>query len=382
MEENNDIDVFEFVFDSERMAGVFGVSLVQDPAIDIQMMKFNKETEQIWKMSSEEKRILTSPVLIPNQKIYRNNIQGKPGYVFASEHTIEQLQQNFAKQKYGHNSMLEHSDVIEGVYFSESWIITDPQNDKANALGFKDLPKGTWMLSMKVDNDEIWNEYVKTGKIGGFSIDGELATKQINNNNKQIKFKSMNTKTIQEIIKMSIQQVALASELKEFKISDSLSYYASDLEIGSIITDVDGNPIPNVEFEYEGKKYKTDDLGALIELPVEAPAEEEAPAEADAPTEEVAVDEEPVAEVAVEEDDIDALKAENEALKKKIAELEVENSNLEAQIVSTKSELVDFKSQAPASLGITERPKVELSSVSNKGLSKIEVIRQAIQNNK
>ena len=39
------------------------------------------------------------------------------------------------------------------------------------------MPIGTWMVSMKVDNDEIWNDYVKTGKVKGFSIEGYFADK-------------------------------------------------------------------------------------------------------------------------------------------------------------------------------------------------------------
>ena len=39
-----------------------------------------------------------------------------------------------------------------------------------------DVPLGTWMGSVKVDNDEIWNDYVKTGKVKGFSIEGAIAT--------------------------------------------------------------------------------------------------------------------------------------------------------------------------------------------------------------
>jgi hypothetical protein len=384
MEEEN---IFEFEFDVERMAGVFGVSLVLEPAIDIQMMRFNKEQVQEWKMASEEKRILTSPVLIPNQKIFRNNIQGKAGYVFASADTIEKLQQNFAKQQYNHNSTIEHSTkLIEGVYFSESWIITDPKNDKANALGFGELPIGTWMMSMKVENDELWNDYIKTGKIGGFSIDGQLATKQINNNN-TIKLKKMNKQTIQDIIQMSIQNVALASDLKEFKISDSLSYFASDLNEGSIITDKDGNPVPNVEFEYEGQKYKTDDMGALVALPAEdapkdapadAPAVEklaDVPASGDTAPADSAPSDAPAAP------SIEELQAENEDLKKKIAELEVENANLQSQIVSSESDLVEFKANQPASLGIIDAP-IESKKVSTKGMSKMEVIMNALKNNK
>ena len=57
----------------------------------------------------------------------------------------------------------------------ESWIIDNPELDKSKEYGFS-LPKGTWMISMKCNNDEIWNE-VKAGKVKGFSIEGYFADK-------------------------------------------------------------------------------------------------------------------------------------------------------------------------------------------------------------
>jgi hypothetical protein len=30
------------------------------------------------------------------------------------------------------------------------------------------MPKGTWMVSVKVNNEEVWEEFVKTGKVKGF----------------------------------------------------------------------------------------------------------------------------------------------------------------------------------------------------------------------
>jgi hypothetical protein len=57
----------------------------------------------------------------------------------------------------------------------ESWLIEDSEKDKSTLYGFN-LPKGTWMISMKVDNDEVWQD-VKAGKIKGFSIEGYFADK-------------------------------------------------------------------------------------------------------------------------------------------------------------------------------------------------------------
>jgi hypothetical protein len=39
------------------------------------------------------------------------------------------------------------------------------------------LPVGTWVGSIKVENEEVWNDYIKTGIVKGFSIEGYFADK-------------------------------------------------------------------------------------------------------------------------------------------------------------------------------------------------------------
>jgi len=56
----------------------------------------------------------------------------------------------------------------------ESWIVEDPNFDKSKKYGL-DVPEGTWMVSMKVDDEDIWNKYVKQDKVFGFSIEGQFA---------------------------------------------------------------------------------------------------------------------------------------------------------------------------------------------------------------
>jgi hypothetical protein len=58
----------------------------------------------------------------------------------------------------------------------ESWIVEDKTMDKSKVYGL-DVPEGTWMVTMKVNNDEIWNDYVKENKVKGFSIEGYFADK-------------------------------------------------------------------------------------------------------------------------------------------------------------------------------------------------------------
>jgi hypothetical protein len=52
---------------------------------------------------------------------------------------------------------------------------TQKQEQSNNCLVF-----GTWFGLMKVNNDEIWNDYVKTGKVKGFSIDGVFDMEKVN----------------------------------------------------------------------------------------------------------------------------------------------------------------------------------------------------------
>ncbi len=74
------------------------------------------------------------------------------------------------------NSTLEHQHSLSGLSLVESWLVEDEVHDKSRKYGMN-VPVGTWMGAVKVNNDEIWNEYVKTGKVKGFSIEGYFADK-------------------------------------------------------------------------------------------------------------------------------------------------------------------------------------------------------------
>lgn len=338
-------DLYKFVFDEEKMEGVYSASLVEEPAIDIEMIHFSKEEKQEWLMASEEKRLVVSPVMIPDKKVWRNKLNG---FVYADEETIERLQQNFAKQRYGNGSKIEHKTPVEGVFVSESWLVSDPSNDKANALGFKDLEKGTWMMSMKIENEEVWNDYIKSGKVKGLSIDAILGVKKENN------FKKMDKKTVQDIVEMAIEKVAMASELKEFKISDEQSIYASELSLDAILTDAEGKALPNLEFEFEGKKYETDEMGAIKSIE-------------EITVEETLIEEEMAEEIPAQSSDVEVKLAEKEALvlelenklaekEAKISELEAEIVKLQADIVLKESEKIEMSKDTPASEGIKNVP--------------------------
>lgn len=161
--------------------GVFAISLVSNPATQENFIALS-EQEEIVTLSKvdEEQRILMGLVLQPNQLIYRKNGDQEFNIVF-SEDTIKELSHNFFKSGFQLNSKLEHQSPIEGVTFVESWLVENSEIDKSANFGMK-YPKGSWIATMKVDNDEIWNDYIKTGELKGFSVDAMVDLEEVNFN--------------------------------------------------------------------------------------------------------------------------------------------------------------------------------------------------------
>jgi hypothetical protein len=170
------MDLIELIIDEkDPMHGIEAVSVVEFPAIEENFIALNKHQVQL-KEVDQEKRILMGPALTPNKKIYRNDEKTKREWeIFFSEDTVRKASELFLMRSNQNNATLEHAKEIDGMSVVESWIIDDPKTDKSKLYGF-DLPKGTWMISMKVNNDDIWKR-VKAGEVKGFSIEGYFADK-------------------------------------------------------------------------------------------------------------------------------------------------------------------------------------------------------------
>jgi len=167
------MNLIELIIDeNEDMQGVEAISVVESPAIESDFVALKSEEIKLAEIN-KEKRILMGAVLIPEKPIYRRNGEDEY-YIYFSKDTVVKASQLFLKNGNQGNSTLEHSKVIEGLTVVESWIVEDLTKDKS-ALYNLNVPLGTWMASIKVDNDEIWNDYVKTGKVKGFSLEGHFA---------------------------------------------------------------------------------------------------------------------------------------------------------------------------------------------------------------
>lgn len=174
--------------DNPQYNGVDTISIVGEPAIEedfIALKRWQQEslkdaaTPRLTKpielsVQDNERKLLIGPALVPNKPIYRNDEEEY--YIYFSKETIRAASQLFLQKGHQNSSSLEHDQRLKGLSVVESWIVEDEEKDKSLLYGMK--PKvGTWMLSVKVDNDKVWEEQVKTGKVKGFSIEGYFVDK-------------------------------------------------------------------------------------------------------------------------------------------------------------------------------------------------------------
>ena len=133
---------------------------------------FEKNNMSIQRFQTdEEKKIVIGPAMVPDLKIFRKDKKGNPYHVYFSADTIKMIAEKYMRNKYLDNNDENHDgSAVKDVYVIESWIKEDTQ-DKSNKYGYEDLPIGTWFVSMKIKNDEIWNK-VKQGELNGFSVSG------------------------------------------------------------------------------------------------------------------------------------------------------------------------------------------------------------------
>ena len=160
--------------DNEDMQGVDAISIVENPAIESDFIALKSQEVKMAEVD-KEKRILMGAVLIPEKPIYRRNGENEY-YIYFSKDTVNKASQLFFKNGNQSNWTFEHAKEIKGLTVVESWIVEDTAKDKS-ALYNLNVPVGTWMASVKVDDAELWQNFVKTGKVKGFSLEGYFADK-------------------------------------------------------------------------------------------------------------------------------------------------------------------------------------------------------------
>ena len=166
--------IVELILGDDELTGIEAISVVENPAIEEDFIALKNEEVKLAEVDND-KRILMGALLIPNKPIYRKKGE-EEYYIYFSKQTVEKASQLYLMNGNQSKATLEHQHTINGLTLVESWLVEDEVHDKSRKYGLN-VPVGTWMGAVKVNNDEIWNNFVKTGKVKGFSIEGYFADK-------------------------------------------------------------------------------------------------------------------------------------------------------------------------------------------------------------
>jgi len=334
----------------------------------VQFITLSQQKEIQLATINEEQRILLGAVLIPNQPIYRNQDGHEFNIVFPAE-TIKQVQQNFSRQGYQNNSTIEHSGTqIEDVTFVETWIKMDEVHDKSVHYGFNE-PVGTWFAAMKVNNEDIWNNYVKTGKVKGFSIDGVFDMEKVN-----LKSEYMNINEIVNAIKDGFASIKLSNETEQVEVTMAtmmlkdgvtvLEAESFDAGVPVFIVAENGDKVPAPIGEHEledGRVLVITEEGMIAEIK-------------DAMVEEVVVEEAPM-EMSSENQFAELVKSIVTSMSVEVAkQIESVRTELTAQIAEVKTSQVEVKASTKA------KPEVAQTLNANVKLTRSQKIQNNLKN--
>jgi hypothetical protein len=143
-----------------------GINWAQNKLKEIDKLKMN------FQIVSEDEHIISGPLMIADELIYRNNEKFGEHYVKFSADTIQKIAIKFSKKKYQSNVNLMHDpeQKVKGVTMFESFIV-DKNRGILPMKGFEDVADGSWFGSFYVENQEVWDK-VKAGEFKGFSVEG------------------------------------------------------------------------------------------------------------------------------------------------------------------------------------------------------------------
>lgn len=213
----------------------YAISMVEMPAIESNFVALAKEEEekrQVF-LESDERHMVYGAVLIPDKDIYRCNHSNdveisnteQEFYINFTKESIVKMSQDFMKEYRQHEVTVDHEGVANEVCVVESWLVEDPYKDKANALGIN-VPQGTWMVGMKVNNIDTW-ERIKAGELKGFSVESLISLEEFSkiDNNMNIETDEMNFWTkmkevLAEVFSKKVEEVVDEPQTEEVALEE------------------------------------------------------------------------------------------------------------------------------------------------------------------
>ena len=320
------LPVYEALISSED-DGIVTISLVDEPAVESDFVCFAKDAgKQLFALKDSAERLITGCLMKADTPIYRND-NGYEYYIVFSKKTIQTMAQKMLADSTFKNIDTQHNGELlpQGALTLMELYVKD--SNKGIDPNFVDVPDGSLMVTFKVNDESIWQECANGDFLNGFSLEGFFETKQVDfSKNKPNKTKSFKMR-IKELLRRMLAQFG------EVSMDELTLYYEGDgeLTVGTVVTDIDGNPVADGEYHNEEMTVKVMDgkVDAIEYIEKEEPVDEPAKDEelVDVPiVDDVVVDEPDTVEDVVEdvfdvEKELADLRSMIEELKKRVDEL-------------------------------------------------------------
>ena len=316
--------IYKVGIDSETYA----ISLVESPAIEETLVALEEQKPIKVQLADEEKYMVYSAVLVPDKPIYRRNDDGDEFYIEFTKESIEKMAQEYLMNYRQNEITLDHETMANDITLVESWIKTDMYKDKSVAIGLsEDLPIGTWIAGLKVNQIDAWNR-IKNGELRGFSVESmisleEFSKQEQNTNNMNIETNDMFWDKLKNILKDTFSK----------KVEEPT---VDELAANSGFTNVEDyqKEVEAVKAELEEQNAEEPTVEPTVEQTVEEPKPAEEPKVDEPVVEEPKVEDKPKDDntkhleelIGSLKEEINALKEMNSGLNDKVKELSKEPS--------------------------------------------------------
>jgi hypothetical protein len=330
------LPTYKIVVNEGDDSGVYAVSLVDQPAIEIDWIKLSKEIVEFEFAANKDKQLLYGPLLIPGKLIFRRDDKGNEYNIVFDAETIQIIADKFNKNKLSDSFNFMHSDKTVDAYIVENWLTGTI--DKSQSFGYN-LPENTWFASVKVDSNDFWLKEVKTEKVKGFSVEIKAGIELVEELNK---------------VNLSEDDKTINTNLMEIKTKDGLSLFTDGdlaLNVKIYADDAMQTPIEDNDYQLEDGTVISVMNGAVAEI---SAAEEEAEDVAEEMQEELAVDaqvevpaEAPAKDAIDPQAILDIVAPEMDSLKNALAEIMAKIAEMESKLAqdSTSEKMEELKAQ-------------------------------------
>jgi hypothetical protein len=267
------LPTYEIVIDEFDETGISLISLVEDPAIMVKGMAFNSSSMMSFKEVGD-KQVIVGPALIPDMRIYREDDKFGKYYVVFTAETIAKMVEKF--NKYGSNRKIniDHSNMMVDAFIIEDWIVEDTVYDKSRKYGIE-VPVGTYMIMVKIEDKTFWENEVKGNGKFGFSIEGMLG-QQLVSLSKEASIDDLTEQDLLQIFSAifiadsaNVDRVKYFEETRQLvvKFNDGSYYTYFDIDEDVFNSIIEGDAVCRTEGQSEfGDWYvgKTPSVGAAI----------------------------------------------------------------------------------------------------------------------